>query len=78
MVTSMSRTGSQKPTAMPIRGIGDPQAQIGNVGFFVSARLDGQIFNAPTDSGNMQPQQTSVIGLTKLPVHRPPVASGNV
>ena len=32
---------------------------------------DGQIGNAPIDIGNRQPQQISVIGLTKCPVHTP-------
>ena len=50
---------------------GLPQAQIGRSGLSVSARDDGQILSEPSDKGNMQPQHTSVTGLTKLPEHRP-------
>ena len=48
-----------------------PQRQTGRAGLLGSGRLDGQIFRPPTEIGNRQDQQMSVIGLTKLPVHRP-------
>ncbi len=76
VVTSTSRTGSQKPTAIPIRGRGDPQAQIGSVGLLsVSGRPLGHILRPPTESGNKQLQQTSVIGLTNFPVQDPGTSS---
>ena len=51
-----------------MRGIGEPHAQTGRLGFLVSGRLPGQMCAPPTDSGNRHDQQTSVIGLTNLPV----------
>jgi len=68
IVTSASLTGSQNPTEMPMRGSGSAQAQIGEAGLLVSGRLPGQIFAPPIDSGKRHDQQTSVIGLTNLPV----------
>lgn len=68
IVTSASRAGSQKPTEMPMRGSGSAQAQIGEAGLPGSGRLLGQIFSAPTESGKRHDQQTSVIGLTNLPL----------
>ena len=50
------------------------QAQTGSAGFEVSAFDDGQIDSPPIDSGNRQPQQMSVIGLTKCPVQTPGAA----
>ena len=67
IVTSASRTGSQKPTEMPILGSGLPQKQIGEAGLLVSGRPLGQILRPPTESGNRQDQHTSVIGLTNFP-----------
>src|SRR3546814_20250546 len=68
MVTSASRAGSQNPTEIPMRGNGSAQAQIGEAGLLVSGRPLGQIFRPPTDRGNRQDQQTSVIGLTNFPL----------
>src|SRR5688500_18051253 len=72
--TSAKRTGSQNPIEMPMRGIGVPHAQIGRSGLGVSGLLPGQIGSPPTDSGNRQLQQMSVIGLTKWPVQTPGIA----
>src|SRR3546814_3003211 len=75
IVTSASRAGSQKPTEMPMRGIGSAQAQTGDAGLFVSGRPLGQILRPPTDRGKRQDQQTSVTGLTNLPLQVGPAAS---
>src|SRR3546814_12667829 len=72
MLTSASRTGSQKPMAIPGRS---PQRQSGRSGLSGSGRFEGQIFSPPTEIGNRHDQQISVIGLTKLPVQRPGPAS---
>src|SRR3546814_4685033 len=72
MLTSASRTGSQKPMASPGRS---PQRQSGRSGLSGSGRFEGQIFSPPTEIGNRHDQQISVIGLTKLPVQRPGPAS---
>src|SRR3546814_4033241 len=74
MVTSASRAGSQNPTEIPMRGNGSAQAQIGEAGLFVSGRPLGQIFRPPTERGNRQDQQTSVIGFTNLPLQVGPAA----
>src|SRR3546814_20760702 len=75
IVTSASLTGSQKPIATPMRGSGEPQAQIGRSGLSVSGRSDGKIFSPPTERGKRQDQHTSVTGFTNLPVHFPGVPS---
>src|SRR3546814_2140364 len=62
IVTSASLTGSQKPIATPMRGSGEPQAQIGRSGLSVSGRSDGKIFSPPTERGKRQDQHTSVTG----------------
>src|SRR3546814_16518813 len=72
MLTSASRTGSQKPMAIPGRS---PQRQSGRSGLSGSGRFEGQIFSPPTEIGNRHDQQISVIGLTKLTVQRPGPAS---
>src|SRR3546814_19238780 len=74
MVTSASRAGSQNPTEIPMRGNGSAQAQIGEAGLFVSGRPLGQIFSPPTERGNRQDQQASVIGFTNLPLQVGPAA----
>src|SRR3546814_701819 len=74
IVTSASRAGSQKPTEMPMRGIGSAQAQTGDAGLLVSGRPLGQILRPPTDRGKRQDQQTSVTGLTNLPLQVGPAA----
>ena len=65
------RFDPEHPPATGKAATGVPQAQIGRSGLSVSARDDGQILSEPSDKGNMQPQHTSVTGLTKLPEHRP-------
>src|SRR3546814_12265627 len=72
MLTSASRTGSQKPMAIP--GL-RPHRHTGRSGLSGSGRLDGQMSSPPMELGNRQDQQMSVIGLTKLPVQRPRPAS---
>src|SRR3546814_463284 len=72
MLTSASRTGSQKPIAIP--GL-RPHRHTGRSGLSGSGRLDGQMSSPPIEIGNRQDQQISVIGLTKLPVQRPGPAS---
>src|SRR3546814_20687667 len=72
MLTSASRTGSQKPMAIPGRS---PQRQSGRSGLSGSGRFEGQIFSPQTEIGNRQAQQISVLGLTKLPAQRPSPAS---
>src|SRR5690606_38109334 len=72
MLTSASRTGSQKPMAMP--GL-RPHRHSGRSGLSGSGRFEGQISSPPTEIGNRHDQQMSVIGLTKLPVHLPGPAS---
>src|SRR5690606_14834822 len=72
MLTSASRTGSQKPIASPVLR----QHRLpGDSGLSVSGRSEGQIFKPPTEIGNRHDQQMSVIGLTNLPVQRPGPAS---
>src|SRR3546814_17898100 len=77
IVTSASRAGSQKPTEMPMRGIGSAQAQTGDAGLFVSGRPLGPILRPPTDRGKRQDQQTSVTGLTNLQLQVGPAASAS-
>src|SRR3546814_17303578 len=72
MLTSASRTGSQKPMAIPGRS---PQRQSGRTGLSGSGRLEGQIFSPPTEIGNRQDQQNTVIGVTQMPGQRPGPAS---
>ena len=68
-VTSTSRAGSQTPTESPIRGIGEPQRQIGDDGLGVSgAPVALPMLIGPIEIGNRHSQQTSAIGLTKRPV----------
>ena len=67
--TSISRAGSQTPSERPMRGIGEPQRQIGDPGFGVSgapAALPIRI--GPIEIGNRHSQHTSEIGLTNRPV----------
>src|SRR3546814_2825898 len=52
-----------------------PHRHTGRSGLSGSGRLDGQMSSPPMEIGNRQDQQMSVIGLTKLPVHRPGPAS---
>ena len=65
-MTSTSLAGSQTPTASPIRGIGEPQRQIGDEGLGVSgAPVALPMLIGPIEIGNRHSQQTSAIGLTK-------------
>src|SRR3546814_12312661 len=57
-----------------MRGNGAGQARSGEAGLFVSGRPLGQIFRPPTERGNRQDQQTSVIGFTNLPLQVGPAA----
>src|SRR3546814_13503088 len=75
IVTSASLTGSQKPIATPMRGRGEPHAQIGRSGLSVSGRSEGNIFSPPPESGKRHDQHTPVTGFTNLPVHFPGVPS---
>ena len=69
-VTSVIATGSQKPRLMPGRMMGDPQAHNGDFGFsLVSGTEPPKASILPNVIGKRQLQQTSVIGLTKLPWH---------
>ena len=69
-VASTSLAGSQTPSERPIRGIGEPQRQIGEDGFGVSGaparRRRCEI--GPIEIGQRHSQQTSEIGLTNRPV----------
>src|SRR3546814_1423195 len=56
MLTSASRTGSQKTMAIPGRS---PQRQSGRSGLSGSGRFEGQIFSPPTAIGNRHDQQIS-------------------
>src|SRR3546814_18425643 len=72
MLTSASRTGSQKPMAIP--GL-RPHRHNGRSGLSGSGRLDGQMSSPTMEIGNRQEQQMSGSGLKKLPVQRPGPAS---
>ena len=67
--TSISLAGSQTPSERPIRGIGEPQKQIGEDGFGVSGAPEAlPIRIGPIEIGNRHSQHTSEIGFTKRPV----------
>src|SRR3546814_14638459 len=57
-----------------MRGNGAGQARSGEGGWCVPGRPLGQIFRPPTERGNRQDQQTSVIGFTNLPLQVGPAA----
>lgn len=67
-VTSTNRTGSQKDTGNPIRGMGVPQAQMGVRGLWVSSPEE-ETGIPPIVMGNRHDQHTSVMGLTNFPTH---------
>ena len=68
-VASTSRAGSQTPSESPIRGMGEPQRQIGEDGLGVSSTPETlPIVIGPIEIGNRHSQHTSEIGLTKRPV----------
>ena len=68
-VASTSRAGSQTPSERPMRGIGEPQRQIGDPGFGVSNTPETlPMVIGPIEIGNRHSQQTSEIGLTNRPV----------
>ena len=68
-VTSTSLAGSQTPRDSPIRGMGDPQKQIGEPGLGVSGAPEAlPMETGPMEMGNRHSQQTSVMGFTKRPV----------
>ena len=67
--TSISLAGSHMPSASPIRGIGEPQKQIGEPGLGVSgAPVALPMEIGPIEIGNRHSQHTSAIGLTNRPV----------
>ena len=53
-----------------MRGKGEPQAHIGELGFLVSATEELTTLIDPIEIGNKQLQQTSVIGFTNEPWHK--------
>ena len=55
---------------IPIRGKGEPHAQIGELGFLVSATLELTTLIDPIEIGNKQLQQTSAMGSTNEPWHK--------
>jgi hypothetical protein len=69
LTTSANLTGSQNPTVIPMRGMGEPQAQTGLDGFDVSyGSAPSATVHPPMDMGNKQLQHTSVTGFVILPV----------
>ena len=67
--TSISLAGSHTPSESPMRGIGEPQKQIGEDGLDVSGAPEAlPIRIGPIEIGNRHSQHTSEIGLTNRPV----------
>ena len=67
--TSIRRAGSHTPSESPIRGIGEPQKQIGEDGLGVSGAPEALPMRiGPIEIGNRHSQHTSEIGLTNRPV----------
>ena len=67
--TSISLAGSQTPSEKPMRGIGEPQKQIGEPGLDVSGAPDAPpMVIGPIEIGSRHSQQTSEIGFTNRPV----------
>ena len=68
-VTSISLAGSHTPSESPMRGIGEPQRQIGEDGLGVSSTPETLPMEiGPIEIGNRHSQHTSEIGLTNRPV----------
>ena len=68
-VTSISLAGSHTPSESPMRGIGEPQKQIGEEGLGVSGAPDALPMRiGPIEIGNRHSQQTSEMGFTNRPV----------
>ena len=66
----MSRAGSHTPSESPMRGIGEPQRQIGEEGFARSGAPETPpMVIGPMEIGNRHSQQTSEMGFTNRPVH---------
>ena len=69
LVTSISLAGSHTPSESPMRGMGEPQKQIGDEGLGVSGAPEvPPIRIGPIEIGNRHSQHTSATGLTKRPV----------